>query len=220
MAGMTLQASGPGGGPYKIMFYMGVLFVVLGVLIGGGVIAGAVALQQPEAALFGVLFVAIFGGVGGFFAKLGHDGLHATDAVLEQGAMYLGKIYGYDSDYRVTMNGRPCIVLIVRYLELGQIREARVTTGEVDVTNYPRGATVSIKILNGTAALVPGSVSNMRIEREDDLLNPDFDPTGVHSSVGVSCPNCGANIVVPVGMSRFCPYCNSKVSVGPDGKLA
>ena len=185
-----------------------------------GVIAGAVALQQPEAALFGVLFVAIFGGVGGFFAKLGHYGLHATDAVLEQGAMYLGKIYGYDSDYRVTMNGRPCIVLIVRYLELGQIREARVTTGEVDVTNYPRGATVSIKILNGTAALVPGSVSNMRIEREDDLLNPDFDPTGVHSSVGVSCPNCGANIVVPVGMSRFCPYCNSKVSVGPGGKLA
>ncbi|MBQ3329514.1 MAG: hypothetical protein IJG88_06140, partial [Eggerthellaceae bacterium] len=67
--------------------------------------------------------------------------------------------------------------------------------------------------------LVPGSVCDMRIEREDDLMNPDFDPLGVHSSIGVSCPNCGANIAVPLGMSRFCPYCNTKISVSADGRL-
>ena len=35
--------------------------------------------------------------------------------------------------------------------------------------------------------------------------------SGAASSIDVSCPNCGANITVPLGMSRFCPYCGSKV---------
>ena len=101
----------------------------------------------------------------------------------------------------------------------GQICVARVNTGEVNRARYPRGATVAIKLLNNVAAIVPGSVSNMVIERENDLMNPDFDPSGMASSVGVSCPNCGANIIVPLGMSRFCPYCDSKVSVSPEGVL-
>lgn len=75
------------------------------------------------------------------------------------------------------------------------------------------GATVSIKARGGVAALVPGSVCDMRIEREDDLMNPYFDPLGVRSSVSVSRPNCSANITVPLSMSRFCPYCDIKVSV-------
>ena len=109
--------------------------------------------------------------------------------------------------------------LVVRYLMNGQIREARVNTGEVNAARYPRGATVSIKVLDGRAVLVPGSVSDVRIEQEDDLLNPDFDPSGLMSSIGISCPNCGANIAVPYGMSRFCPYCNSKITVDARGQL-
>ena len=101
----------------------------------------------------------------------------------------------------------------------GQIREARVNTGEVNAARYPRGATVSIKVLDGRAVLVPGSVSDVRIEQEDDLLNPDFDPSGLMSSIGISCPNCGASITVPYGMSRFCPYCNSKITVDARGEL-
>ena len=216
---MNLEVSGPAGNPSKIMFYLGMLFVVLGAVIGIGGIAVAAAARTPEMILFGVLFIAIFGGVGGFFAKIGYDGMHANDDVLQDGTSYLGKIYDYEPDYRVTMNGQPCITLVVRYLMSGQIREARVNTGEANAARYPRGATVSIKMYNGVAALVPGSVCDLRIEQEDDLMNPDFDPSGTMSSIGVSCPNCGANIAVPLGMSRFCPYCNSKVSVTADGEL-
>lgn len=161
----------------------------------------------------------MFCGIGGFFAKIGHDNLHASDAVLSEGAAYLGKIFAYEPDYQITMNGQPCITLVVRYLMSGQIREARVNTGDVDASRYPRGATVSIKVRDGVAALVPGSVSNMRIEQENDLMNPDFDASGTASSIGVSCPNCGANITVPLGMSRFCPYCDSKVSATADGRV-
>jgi DNA-directed RNA polymerase subunit RPC12/RpoP len=59
----------------------------------------------------------------------------------------------------------------------------------------------------------------MHIEREEDLLNPDFNPNVNVSSVGIKCPNCGANITVPYGMSRICPYCDSKITVDRNGRL-
>ena len=216
---MSTSVTGSGSNPGKIMFYMGVLFVALGVVAGGVWIASALFGHMPDMALFGVLFAAVFCGVGGLFAKQGYDNLHASDAVLEQGAAYLGKIFAYEPDYQIMMNDQPCITLVVRYFMAGQIREARVNTGDVNATRFPLGATVSIKVHEGKAALVPNSVSSMRIEREDDLMNPDFDPIGLASSLGISCPNCGANIVVPLGMSRFCPYCDSKVSLTPDGRV-
>ena len=219
MTRMEIGTSGVGTNPGKIMFYMGMLFVVIGALVGGGGLVGSVTAGEPGALFFGVVFVAMFCGIGGFFAKIGYDQMHAADDVLEQGAAYLGKIFAYEPDYQITMNGQPCITLVVRYLMNGQIREARVNTGEVNAARYPRGATVSIKVLDGRAVLVPGSVSDVRIEQEDDLLNPDFDPSGMRSSIGISCPNCGANITVPYGMSRFCPYCNSKITVDARGQL-
>ena len=220
MPKMSMDVTGAGINPNKTMFYLGMLFVVLGALIGGGGLVGAIAAGEPGMIGFGVVFIAMFCGIGGFFAKIGHDNLHASDAVLQDGAAYLGKIFAYEPDYRVTMNGQPCLTLVVRYLALGEIQEARVNTGDVDVTRYPRGATVSIKVSNGMAALVPGSVCNLRLEREDDLMNPDFDPSGAMSSIGVSCPNCGANITVPIGMSRYCPYCNTKISVDAAGRVS
>lgn len=219
MPGMNANVSGPAANPSKIMFYLGMLFVVLGALIGVPSIIGAIVTREFGMIFFGVIFLAMFGGIGGFFAKIGHDALHSGDAILQEGVAYLGKIYAYEPDYQITMNGQPCITLVVRYLKNGQVCETRVNTGEADPARYPRGATVHVKMLDGVAALVPGSVSDMRIEQEDDLMNPDFDPSGASSSVGVTCPNCGANIVVPLGMARFCPYCNSKVSVDADGRL-
>ena len=216
---MSATVTGAGSSPGKIMFYLGLLFVILGAIMGVGALAGALAAGEPGVALFGLFFVAMFCGVGGFFAKTGYDSMHASDDVLAEGAAYLGKIFGYEPDYQILMNGQPCITLVVRYFMNGQIREARVNTGEVTAARYPRGATVAIRVLDDVAAIVPDSVSDTAIERENDLMNPDFDPSGVASSIGVSCPNCGANIVVPLGMSRFCPYCDTKVSVSAGGQV-
>ena len=171
MAKMSVSASGLGSNPGKLMFYLGMLFVVLGALIGGSSIVGAIASPMHEMVMFGVIFLVVFCGIGGLFAKIGYDNMHASDEVLREGAAYLGKIYSYEPDYQIMMNGQPCITLVVRYMMAGQIREARVNTGEVDPARYPRGATVSIKIHEGVAALVPDSISNMHIEREDDLMN-------------------------------------------------
>ena len=215
----TTVSASAGSNPNKIMFYLGMLFVIIAAFILVVMIGISIATGQVTPAAFGGLFAAIFGGIGGLFAFLGHKGMHGKDGILEEGAAYYGKIFGFDSDYSVLMNGRPMIILVVRYMDQGQIRETRLTTGEIDPSLFPRGATVAFKMLNGQAALVPGSVSMMKLEREEDILNPDFDPTGAASSAGVDCPNCGANITVPYGMSRICPYCSTKVSLSLDGKV-
>ena len=203
MVKMELKSSGPWSNPNRIMFYLGMLFVVLGALTGGiGVVIAALT-HEAGMLIFGVMFLAIFGGIGGFFALIGYKNLHVHDEVLEQGVVYLGKIFDLEPDYEVLMNGQPCITLVVRFLMRGQIREARVNTGDADVSFYPIGATVAISIH----------------ERESDLMNPDFDPSGVESSLGVTCPNCGANVAVPVGMSRFCPYCDTKLTLTDEGEL-
>ncbi len=219
MARLNVSATSSGSSPIKIMYYLGVLFVVIGAAIGVGGIAIAFLTGEFELGVFAGFFLVMFCGVGGFFAKIGHETLHSADEVLKEGAAYLGKIFAYEPDNQITMNGQPCITLVIRYLKLGEISEARVNTGSVDAASYPIGATVSIKVHEGVAALIPGSVCDTHIERENDLMNPDFDPLGVQSSIGVSCPNCGANITVPFDMSRFCPYCDTKVSVTSTGQM-
>ena len=147
MARMDVTVTGPGANPGKIMFYLGMLFVVVGALIGGGGLLAALGTHELEAALFGLVFVVMFCGIGGFFAKIGHNQMHASDDVLAEGAFYLGKIYDYEPDYQILMNGQPCITLVVRYLMNGEIHEAHVNTVDVNAARYPRGATVGIKLL-------------------------------------------------------------------------
>lgn len=217
---MELQVSaGSGGNPNKIMFYMGMMFVVLGLIIGGGWVAMAIAIGEPLFSLGGILFLGVFCGVGGLFAYIGKSHLNEGKEVLEDGVEYLGKIFAYEPDYRVTMNGAPCITLVVRYLRNGDVCEARVNTGDSNQTRFPIGATVGIKLLNGVAAMVPNSICDLVLEDEESLMDPDFDPRVSASSINVECPNCAANVVVPLGRSRFCPYCDTKISLDSKGAL-
>ena len=122
-------------------------------------------------------------------------------------------------DYQYTVNGSPTLSLIVRYKQDGIIRQATVRTGQPDTAEFPRGATVTISILNGEAVLIPGSISDTKLPDEENLLNPDIDPEKIHASIGAACPACGANLTVPVGMSAICPYCGRKVVAGRDGSV-
>lgn len=198
---------------------IGILFVLIGISVGLLLMVGPLSEVGEPAIMMGPFFLIIFGGIGGLFTYLGFHMDSRERKILKDGAVYLGKIMDHRADRRVMINGAPALALAVRYFRNGEICEAVVNTGDADRAAYPIGSTVSISILNGSAALVPGSVSQMHIEREEDLLNPDFDPNTNVSSIGVKCPNCGANIMVPYGMSRICPYCDSKITVSADGKI-
>ena len=203
----------------KFLKYFGLLFVVLGIVVAMFLAGTGMRMGETGLPLMAILFAAMFCGIGGFFAWYGHNMLHKDDEVIERGETFSAKVFAYDSDPSVTMNGAPLLVLIVRYFDGGEIREARASTGIVDPTQYPIGSTVVIRVFAGKAALVPGTCTSAHIEGEADLMNPDFDPSGMRTSLGVSCPNCGAALTVPVGMSRICPYCNTKVSLDEKGAL-
>ena len=203
----------------KFIKYFGMLFVVLGIVVALVLAGFGFSYNDFMLYLMAVFFAAMFCGIGGFFSWYGSKMLHKDDDVIDKGETYSAKVFTYDSDPSVTMNGAPLIVLVVRYFENGEIREARVSTGIVDPTQFPRGSTVVIRVLGGRAALVEGSCTSAHIMGEDDLMNPDFDPSGMQSSRGVTCPNCGAALTVPVGMARICPYCNTKVTLDEYGAL-
>ena len=161
----------------------------------------------------------IFCGIGGIFAAIGFSIEREEKKILKSGASYLGKILDYKQDARFMINGVPAIALVVRYFQSGEIREAVINTGETNPIMYPLGSTVAFRLYNGKAVLEPDSVSRTHIDHEDDLLNPDYNPNVNVSSIGIKCPNCGANITVPYGMSRICPYCSSKITVDKEGRI-
>ncbi len=203
----------------KFLKWFGLLFVMLGIVIGLPMLVAGMRIPSWSTAFMGLMFVALFCGIGGFFAWIGISALRRDRKIAEEGTAYIGKIFDYVPDYQMTLNGQPTLSLIVRYRQDGVIRQATVRTGQADTAAFPRGATVTISFLRGEAALVPGSVSDQQLPNEEDLLNPDLDPEKIHSSIGASCPSCGALLMVPVGMSAVCPYCGRKVSAAQDGSI-
>ena len=203
----------------KFLQSFGLLFVFLGAVIGVGLAVCGVVAGMGSLIFMGASFLALFCGIGGFFAWTGINNMNRERRINEQGVAVMGKIFDYVPDYQMNFNNQPTLSVIVRYKEDGIIKQAVVRTGQTDTAELPRGATVTISIHNGEAALVPGSVSDVRLPDEENLMNPDFDPENVHSSIGVSCPSCVAMLTVPVGMSALCPYCGRKVRFDASGDV-
>ena len=203
----------------KFLQGFGLLFVAIGAVVGLGLSVSGVVSGMWSLIFMGICFVVLFCGIGGFFAWTGINNMNRERKINESGYAVMGKIFDYVPDYQMNFNGQPTLSLIVRYKDDGIIKQAVVRTGQTDTAAFPRGATVTISLLNGEAALVPGSVSNVRIPDEENLLNPDIDPERIESSVGASCPACGATLVVPIGMSAICPYCGRKVRADKTGNV-
>lgn len=203
----------------KFLRSFGLLFVFIGAMVGLGLTISGIMSGIGSLIFMGMCFIALFCGIGGFFALTGINNLKREQRITEQGVAVMGKIFDYVQDHQMNFNDQPTLSLIVRYKENGIIKQAVVRTGQTDTAEFPRGATVTISIHNGEAALVPGSVSDVRLPDEENLMNPDFDPENIHSSIGTSCPSCGATLIVPVGMSAICPYCGRKVRSDAGGEV-
>ena len=191
----------------------------MGLLLGIGFIAGSIMAHEGTLIFIGVMFLAIFCGVGGLLAWLGISAERRAEKIVESGTAYMGKIYDYVEDHEYIVNGQPTLSVIVRYMKDGVVKQAAARTGQPDTAQYPRGATVSISILNGEAAIIPGSVSNAAIPDEALLMDRDIDAEKLSTSIGAACPNCGATLMVPVGMSTVCPYCGRKIKAAEDGSV-
>ena len=203
----------------KYLKNFGLTFVFIGAVVGIGLTACGIVMGIGSLIFIGATFLALFCGVGGFIAWTGINNMNRERRINENGIAVMGKIFDYVPEYQVDFNNQPTLSVIVRYKEDGIIKQAVVRTGQTDTAEIPRGATVTIRLYNGEAALVPGSVSDTRLPDEENLMNPDFDPENIHSSLGVSCPSCGATLTVPVGMAAICPYCGRKVRIDASGDV-
>ena len=57
----------------KIFKYIGILFVVIGLVAGTGIITCSLGIQNKEGILAGLFFLAMFCGIGGLFAVIGFN---------------------------------------------------------------------------------------------------------------------------------------------------
>ncbi|MBR2829274.1 MAG: hypothetical protein IKE68_01850 [Solobacterium sp.] len=203
----------------RFMKYFHWLFIIIGACVFIMSVLIEPGAGNPGRFGFGLLFFVMFAGIPGIIRYAIEAPARQDKAILDSGVSYTGKIFGYREDASILVNGRPMLDLIIRYFDHGVIKEAVVNNDSTDMTKFPVGATVTIRIMNAQAALVPGSVTNARLEGEENLMNPDFDPTGKRPSKGVHCPNCGSSLIIPYGMSYICPYCGSKVSLSENGEI-
>lgn len=203
----------------KFVRNFGLFFVFLGIAITFILIAAGLQTGRKMLIFMALFLALLFCGIGGFLASLGIRALKRIEVINDEGTVYTGKIFRLVPDHQMTINGASTLSLIVRYKDGGIIKEVAVRTSEADEALFPVGGTVSISILNGEAALVPGTVTDQKLPDEENLMNPDLDPKGMKSSAGVSCPGCGANLMVPYGMAAVCPYCGRKVRVDADGNI-
>ena len=152
-----------------ILKAIGLLFVFIGAVTGAVLLASRPSFGPAGSGIaFALFFMAMFCGIGGFFAFIGFRMDGADRKILKNGDVYLGKIQDHRPDYRVTINEAPAISLVVRYFRRGEICEAVVNTGEADPARYPVGSTVSVSIYQNRAALVPGSVNDSKVSVSAD----------------------------------------------------
>ena len=160
----------------KFMQAFGLLFVAIGTVVGLGFAVSGVVAGMGSLVFMGVCFLVLFCGIGGFFAWTGINNMNRERKINEKGYAVMGKIFDYVPDNQMTLNGQPTLSLIVRYKEDGIIKQAVVRTGQVDTAAFPRGATVTISLFEGEAALVPGSVSDVRLPDEETFFDRSFMP--------------------------------------------
>ncbi|MBO7667675.1 MAG: hypothetical protein J6T26_04355 [Firmicutes bacterium] len=202
---------------YRFIKYFGLAFLLLGVILAAVNLFPGVRLMGGGGVL--LMVGAIFALVGGIFFVLGSRLDGNSRRVLKEGEPHRGKIFDYDYDPSVTMNGSPLLLLIVRYFDdAGEVKEAVIPTGSPDRGRYPRGATVAFRLLEGKAAL-EGKPTDEALPGEERLLQSGFDPSGTAPRLGVHCPNCSAPVNVPLGMAEVCPYCGTVLRLDEQGRL-
>lgn len=202
---------------YRFIKFFGLGFLLLGCILSAVNLSSRVHLMDAGGVL--LLVGAIFALVGGIFFILGSRLDGRSRRILKEGAPHRGKIFDYDYDRSVTMNGSPLLLLIVRYFdEEGHVREAVIPTGSPNRSAYPKGASVDFCTLEGRAALA-GKPTDEPLPGEERLLQSGVDLSGAAPRVGVHCPNCGAPVNVPLGMGEVCPYCGTVLRLDDQGRL-
>lgn len=187
----------------KIMLFMGVIYVLIGGVVGIFFVVAGSGIFVLIPLIFVVLGLGFILGVWKSVAK--------KKEIITKGKKYTGKIYGYVENTSYTVNDRYTINVKVRYFDENRIeREAVLPTGTSDGNSqYPVGMTIDFFEYKGKYCFDEKSVRNEILSGEAELMdNKPLEPDKI-TVVAVECPNCGASFRAMKGYTERCPYCGS-----------
>lgn len=203
----------------KFFKWFGTVFMGIGIVATAGMILGGIASKTYDFVGFALIWGAVFIGVGALFRTIGAHHEKAQSDILNQGKSYEGIIYRYDTDKSVMINGSYPLSVVVRYMADGMVREAVIPTMDTSAQSYPIGYSATIKVFDGKAAIVPGSVQLSNIPNQETLLDESAVLLQTAPRIGVTCPHCGASVTVPLGGSTTCEFCGSRITIDKNGKI-
>ena len=177
---------------YKILFFMGLIFVFVGIIV---FVPFVLNIQ-----VFGIMVA-----IPVFFVILGICFIvpfmkqkRADKKIMRLGKKRIAKISDYVEDTSATVNGEYLINTVVHYFDdRGKVCDAILETGFMRGSNkYPLGMSVDIYEYDGKVVWDKKSV------RIEEL------PGGSQPEIVVSeCMSCGSSFCSTKGFISKCPYC-------------
>lgn len=144
----------------KIRIRVGVLSIALGLTLFGA--SAAVLWHYKERGIAAILFVVcvIIVVNGAKLMSTSGPAKSNNATVMSNGTRYTGRIYSYQEDSSLEVNGFCLVNTKVRYIdETGAEREALIKTSFERGSNaFPIGATIDILVQGQQAVWIPGSV--------------------------------------------------------------
>ncbi len=219
----------------KFMIPFGSIFVACGIFIM--CLAFSDSVKEQTSPLILIIFGGVFFAAGMAVVIGGIKSVKTGMDTLKFGKRYTGKIFRYESDPNIRINGYPAIILVVRFFEetnsvIGNIREVWIKTGGTNTKKYAIGNTIEIAVNGNDAQMIsktykaikdsylPGQerlMSQMEISTRLDAPQaqsaiPEYN---YNSNVSAGAYPTGAISMKDV----LCPGCGGVVSLVPGSSV-
>lgn len=219
----------------KFMIPFGSIFVACGLLVMG--LAFTDSVKEQTSPLIMLVFGGLFLAAGLAVVVSGIKSLKTGMDTLKFGKRYKGKIFRYENDPGIRINGYPAIILVVRFFEesdsvIGNIREVWIKTGGRNMKKYAIGNTIEVAVNGYDAQMVSKtykSVKDAYLPGQERLMsNMEMSTRLDAPQTMATIPEYNYNAGVTAGAypaanaalkDVLCPGCGGIVSLAPGSRV-
>ena len=219
----------------KFMIPFGSVFVICGIFVMSFAFTDSVKEQTSPVVV--LLFGGVFLAAGLAVVVGGIKSVKRGMETLKFGKRYTGKIFRYESDPGIRINGMPAIILVVRFFDetesvIGNIREVWIKTGGRNMKKYAIGNTIEVAVNGNDAQMISKSYKSIK-----DAYLPGQERLMSHTEMSVrmdapqaqtSIPEYNYNSDMTMGSypaggvstkDVLCPGCGGVVSLAPGSRV-
>ena len=225
----------------KFMIPFGSVFVICGIFMIGMYFMPGIEENSTGNPIVLIPFGGIFAIAGLAVMIGGIKAVMQASETLKLGSIYTGKIFRYESDPSMRINGRPALAPVVRFFdETGAIKEVCVKTGSIDQKKYAIGNTMQVAVYNNDAQIVNKTYRKIKgefVPGQDRLMSPmemsqRIGGPVLQAGMSPGMPMAGAmqgsaaipeynynTGMQPVARDVMCPGCNGIVTIMPGSQV-